>query len=490
MKKYLITGLLAALYTIVFAQKPGWHQKDLAKDSLMGISSERAYSDLLKHKKSKTVIVGIVDVGVDTLQEDLKEVLWTDRKTKVHGWNYIGAETGREDVTNLARDKKALYDSLAYITVPEQYRKGYQTYRKVIPQLEHKRADMQALIDELESIKITADHIAKSIGKANPVIADFKAYKPQNTNEEQLIERIIRRLKLYSDWNSYYNDEIIHIIALAKFHLEHGLNTEDNKPDTATGDYNISPDKLGPVKDPNIGGAYHGTHVAGIIGAIRNNGIGMDGIADNVQIMMLKANGTIRELRDKYLAMAIRYAVDHGAKVINMSFGKPYTWDKKAVDDAVKYAMKKDVLLIHAAGNAGENLDTEEHYPNPVYADKSGRANAWIEVGASGPKDDKNLAAPFSNYGKKDVDMFAPGEAIYSTLPYNQYQSWDGTSMATPVVAGVATLIREYYPRLTAVQVKEIMMKTVVKREILKEKCVSGGVVNAYNALKLAATYK
>jgi subtilisin family serine protease len=417
-------------------------------------------------------------------------VLWIDPKTKAHGWNYIGAETGREDVTNLVADKKTFYDSLAYTNVPEQYRAGYQTYRKVTPQLEHKRADMQALVDEMESIKVKVDAMVIKMGKDKPVIADFKAYKPQNTNEEQLIERIIRRLKLYPDWNSYYASEIAHIIELAKFHLNHGLNIDDQEPDTATGDPDISPDKLGPVKEPNIGGAYHGTHVAGIIGAVRNNGIGMDGIADNVQIMMLKANGTIRELRDKYLAMAIRYAVDHGAKVINMSFGKPYTWDKKAVDDAVKYAMKKDVLLIHAAGNAGQDLDKQEHYPNPIYADKSGKANAWLEVGASGPKDDQSLAAPFSNYGQKDVDVFAPGEAIYSTLPYGQYQSWDGTSMAAPVVTGIATLIREYYPKLTAIQVKEIIMKTVVKREVLKDKCVSGGVVNAYNALKLAATYK
>jgi hypothetical protein len=191
MKRYILTGLFAALYTLSFAQKPGWHQKDLAKDSVMGISSERAYNELIKGKKSKTVIVGIVDVGIDTLQEDLKAVLWKDKKNKAHGWNYIGAETGREDVTNLVADKKAFYDSLAYTTVPEQYRAGYQTYRKVAPQLEKKRANMQELVDELESIKVTIDQIVKSNGKVNPSITDLKAYKPQNTKEEQLIERII-----------------------------------------------------------------------------------------------------------------------------------------------------------------------------------------------------------------------------------------------------------------------------------------------------------
>jgi subtilisin family serine protease len=200
-------------------------------------------------------------------------------------------------------------------------------------------------------------------------------------------------------------------------------------------------------------------------------------------------NGTIRELRDKSLAKAIRYAADNGAKVINLSFGKPYTWDKKDVDEAVKYAMQKDVLIVHAAGNDGEDLDNTPHFPNPIYLDDQGTANAWIEVGASGGKDDNSLAADFSNYGKRTVDVFAPGVNVYSTIPGNRYISWSGTSMAVPVVAGLAALIREYYPKLTAVQVKEIILKSVVKRDVLKDKCVSGGVVNAYNALKLAATY-
>jgi subtilisin family serine protease len=149
--------------------------------------------------------------------------------------------------------------------------------------------------------------------------------------------------------------------------------------------------------------------------------------------------------------------------------------------------MKNDVLLVHAAGNASENLDTKDHFPNPVYADKSDTAKAWIEVGAS---DAKGKAANFSNYGKKDVDIFAPGVAIYSTLPFNQFRSWDGTSMAAPVVAGLACLIREYYPTLTAIQVKDIILRSAQKSSLLADKCVSGGVANAYNALKLAASYK
>jgi cell wall-associated protease len=204
--------------------------------------------------------------------------------------------------------------------------------------------------------------------------------------------------------------------------------------------------------------------------------------------------------RDKDVANAIRFAADHGCKVVNMSFGKAYSPDKKLVDEAVKYAISKDVLLIHAAGNDAMNLDKEKNFPTRVYADSSGIADAWIEVGASGWLDDSTLVAPFSNYGKNSVDVFAPGVNIYSCIPGSKYTTESGTSMATPVVVGIAALIREYYPKLSALQVKQIIMNSVVKptQDILmtdygkkrmipfSEICVSGGIVNLYNALLLA----
>ena len=205
----------------------------------------------------------------------------------------------------------------------------------------------------------------------------------------------------------------------------------------------------------------------------------------------------------RMFANAIRFATDHGAKVINMSFGKAYSPDKKVVDEAVKYAVSKDVLLVHAAGNDGKNLDKETNFPNRVYADSSGVAAAWLEVGASGWRNDSSLVAFFSNFGKTSVDVFAPGMRIHSTIPFSKYIDEDGTSMAAPVVTGLAALIREYYPKLSAVQVKEIIMQSVEKptqRVSIKdngqnvsvpfsEVCISGGIVNAYKALKLAERY-
>jgi cell wall-associated protease len=229
----------------------------------------------------------------------------------------------------------------------------------------------------------------------------------------------------------------------------------------------------------------------------------MNGIANNVKIMTVRAVPDGDE-RDKDVANGIIYAVDNGASIINMSFGKLYSWDKKAVDKALKYARKHDVLLVHAAGNNSDNNDMINHYPVEKYEKKSffgpERADNWIEVGALSYKQGADFAAVFSNYGQKEVDIFAPGVAIYSTIPDDGYASFQGTSMASPVVAGVAAVVRSYFPDLSAKEVKEVLMSsaTPIKENVLvpgtKDKMVpfkilsvSGGVVNLYNALMKAA---
>jgi subtilisin family serine protease len=255
--------------------------------------------------------------------------------------------------------------------------------------------------------------------------------------------------------------------------------------------------------------ALHGTHVAGIVAASRNNGIGMDGVANNVQIMSVRTvpNG---DERDKDVANAIRYAVDNGAKIINMSFGKGYSWDKEVVDKAVKYAEKNDVLLVHAAGNSSQNNDLTDNFPNDGY-DRKGffkflkkkKADNWLEIGALSYNTNDELAAPFSNYGVDEVDLFAPGMAIYATVPDDQYRNLQGTSMAAPVVAGVAALLRSYFPTLSAEDVIDILMTTTtqIDQEVYipgdKENKVpfstlskSGGTVNAYKAFLKAMQVK
>jgi subtilisin family serine protease len=247
---------------------------------------------------------------------------------------------------------------------------------------------------------------------------------------------------------------------------------------------------------------FHGTHCSGIIGAARGNNLGVEGIADNVSIMMVRAVPDGDE-HDKDIANAIYYAVNNGAKIISMSFGKDFSPQKKWVDDAFKYAEKKGVLLVHAAGNDSKNIDIEDNFPTPIFEDGSGKAANVITVGASGDLKNGGLTASFSNFGKSEVDVFAPGVSIYSTIPGgNTYGNASGTSMACPVVAGIAALVLEYFPTLNAKQLKYVIEKSAIVTDDmvkipgtsdkvkLSEISKTGGFANAFEALKLAETIK
>jgi len=267
-----------------------------------------------------------------------------------------------------------------------------------------------------------------------------------------------------------------------------GDNPDDIK-DVKYGDNNV----MGPDKEEIL----HGTHVAGIVAQVRNNNIGGDGIANNVQILTVRAVPDGDEY-DKDIALGIRYAVDNGAKVINGSFGKSFSPHKQWVYDAIKYAESKDVLIVHAAGNDAKDIDTENNYPNDSDDKKTEFADNMITIGALNYEYGTNVVADFSNYGKLNVDVFAPGVKIYASTPNNTYQFLQGTSMASPNAAGVAALIRSYYPNLKAAQVKNIIMTsgTSIGIDVLvgddgekmpfSKTCVSGKIINAYNALQMA----
>ncbi|MCY1523814.1 type VII secretion-associated serine protease mycosin [compost metagenome] len=308
-------------------------------------------------------------------------------------------------------------------------------------------------------------------------------------------------LKEY-EFKRFYEEQIVEGIKYYGNQINYNYNIDYNPRDIVGDDPDNSKEQFYGNSDVKGPDALHGSHVAGIIGADRTNTLGIKGVADHVQIMAVR-NTPNGDERDKDVANAIRYAADNGARVINMSFGKAFSWDKAIVDEAVKYAVSKDVLIVQAAGNENKDIDTENNFPSRKYLDGTVAAG-YITVGASGYLNDETLKASFSNFGKVNVDVFAPGVAINSTVPGNKYKEEDGTSMAAPVVAGLATLIRSYYPKLSAIQVKDIILRSVVKVDhpvtYLKdadkvsipfsELCVSGGIVNAYEALKLAANYK
>jgi len=459
--------------------KPNWQNLDLEKDGVFGTSTEKAYEQLLKDKAATDVVVAVIDSGIDTTQLDLKPVLWTDPSVGSHGRNFIGPETGKEDfIPMLARTA------------------GSHNYGIIKDDYHLHVTRLQIFIDQLKESQQVLNQIAKNIGKEKLSFKDLKQYRPRNDAEENVLSLVLGRMSFYPNFEKLRQAEVDQLIDLGTFHLANGLNnTIASAADTLAVtrspggvDANIGMDPLGLVLDPNVAPA-HGTFVAAIIAAVRNNDVGIDGVSNHTRILMLKLSNNIREMRNADLALAIRYAVDHGARIINMSFGKRFSFHREVVDEAVKYAMDKDVLIVHSAGNDGMNTDSNDFFPSPKYRD-GGVAPAWLTVGASGFRDDTTLPATFSNYGRNSVDVYAPGVEITSIVPHSGLKTWDGTSEAAPVVTGIAALIRSYYPQLTAIQVKNILLQSVVRRKSLDGKCRSGGVVNAYNALKLAATYK
>jgi subtilisin family serine protease len=523
--------LLAVLLPMMGAaqntpEKPpaNWQNLDLVTDGVFGISTEKAYT-LLKGKKATPVVVAVIDGGVDTNHEDLKAVMWRNPKEiagngkdddhnghidDINGWNFIGSAKGNVqydnlEVTRLVRKYKPKYESVLPSTPlsPEE-RKEFAFYRKV--NTDYVNAYDRAKNGQMSygMIKKYMDQIVAAIGKQAPGIADFEAYSTKDEMEERVMKIIRAELKKNPDFKEFA-EQIDEGAKYFNHQIEYHLNLDYDPRDIVGDQYET--DKTGKNYGNNdVAGpdALHGSHVAGIIGAVRDNNLGIKGVSNAVQIMSVRAVPDGDE-RDKDVANAIRYAAENGARVINMSFGKGYSTDKGVVDSAVRFALSKDVLLVHAAGNDSENNDLKKNFPNRNYGDTSGVTmgtfGAWIEVGASGWKDDDSLVAEFSNYGQKSVDVFAPGVKINSTVPGSAYKDENGTSMASPVVAGLAALIRAYYPALSAQQVKDIILKTVTKvnhkvkladgsKVDFSQVCYSGGIVNAYAALQLAAQTK
>lgn len=505
------------------AMPKDWHLLDHSTTGFNGISLQQAY-DFIKSKnlKSNKVIVAVIDSGIDTLHEDLKPVMWVNKKEipgngidddkngyvdDIHGWNFLGGKDGRnvkEDSYEAARVYHKLKSkwegkSVDVSKLSKSDKAEYETFiraeQKIMGDADpEETAFLQAMLPKL---KEGDSVIRKDLGKEEYTAKDLEGYTSENPLASTTSMMLVNIAKM-NDGMDIKNTDI-----LGQFESEIRKIESASKPPK---DYRkeIVGDDPTNINDIGYGNndimaetSFHGTHVSGIIGAARNNGLGMDGIAGNVEIMTLRAVPDGDE-HDKDIALAIRYAVDNGAKVINMSFGKDFSPEKHWVDDAFRYAEKKGVLLIHAAGNDAKNIDSAHNYPNPVFVD-GGRASNVITVGASGDAKNGGHTARFSNYGKEEVDVFAPGVGIYSTIPGGTtYGNASGTSMAGPVVAGIAALILEYFPKFTPQQVKYIIEQSVtpatekVKKPgtddlvDLKELSRTGGYVNAHKAMVMA----
>ncbi|MGJ1406937.1 S8 family serine peptidase [Sphingobacterium siyangense] len=533
LKQSLYLIALGALPLISFGQSDtipaNWFNLDYKTDGVMGISTEKTYKTLLKGRKSTPVIVGVLDGGVDVYHEDLKDVVWINVKDSLangidndgngyindkYGWNFIGNADGKDvqfDNLELTRQLRVLDKKFANITAAtelnETDRKAFASYQKMLAKYKNKLEEAKMGQFSYDALKRNIYAVVREIGKKPEDITQEDIDNFKATTNTQRIALAYAKDEINNGGFAKFFDDITEGAKYFNNQVDYHLNKAyDSRPIVGDNYEDASERYYGnaDVKGPD---ALHGSHVAGIIGAKRNNNVGINGVADNVKILTVRLVPDGDE-RDKDVANAIRYAADNGAKVLNMSFGKSYAYNKQAVDDAIKYAESKDVLMVHAAGNDSEDNDIEPNFPMKYYTDvkgdTTGIANAWITVGATGLYLDNELLADFSNYGKKTVDVFAPGVHINSTVPDSKYKEEQGTSMAAPVVAGLAAMIRSYYPNLSAVETKQIIMESVEKpNQLVQVKVgedasktvrladisVTGGIVNAYNAIIKAEEY-
>ena len=481
-----------------------WHNRDPKKDMVLGTSVDRVYQELLKNRTpKKTVIVAIIDSGVDIEHEDLKNKIWTNENEipdngidddhngyidDIHGWNFIGNKSG----------ENVVYENFEYTRIYKlgkgnYYQKAKQLYEAEI----NKRSKEKRDIAKFEEVYNNAKNVIKNkTGIEVNSLQDLDKISPGDDNAVLDAKRF-----LSSRYEKGFEEKML--IQLKKNnndYLDKFLNT-DYSPRSIVGDdpTNIN-DIIYGNADVKGQRADHGTAVAGVIAAIRDNNLGINGIATDVKIMCIRSTPKGDE-RDKDVALAIKYAVENGANIINMSFGKAMSPEKEFVDQATKLAETKGVLIIHSAGNSGLNIDEEESYPSGQYLDRS-KASNWLTVGASGSINNDAVASRFSNYGQKNVDIFAPGENIISADTTNTYNMNDGTSLSSPVVSGIAALILSYYPDIKPQEMIQILIETSTKIEkkvfqpgLTSEDprkvkfgtlSKSGGIVNAYEAMKRA----
>lgn len=519
-----------ATQNIVTLAKPieGWHllgastamEASANEWKNQGIALHQAYSLLDSTARSpKKVVVAIIDSGSDVDHEDLKDNIWINNDEvvgnmldddangyvdDVFGWNFIGGQDSSHvnyDTYELTRlyvkglELFSVFDTLT--NIPDSLTDEYLQFKDIEEEFEAERSSLESELIQIKQLQQNIESILFFLGETSLDSVEVNNYLSDEIEPSMQMQEAIGFVALLQD--NGINEELIEgYIEQIGVQLEYGYNISFDPRSIVGDDYEDLDNRFygnSDVKGPDYD---HGTHVAGIIAANRDNNIGAIGITQ-VELMIIRAvpNG---DERDKDVANAIRYAVDNGADVINMSFGKSYSPELFYVQQAIEYAAQNEVLMVHAAGNDGANIDSVANYPSPIISDGSS-SPYLITVGASGWQGVNELAASFSNYGASTVDLFAPGVDIYSTIPNQEYELSNGTSMAAPVVSGVFALLMQYFPEYSPLEIKEIIVSSVVKTDeqimlpgqSLEAQYVPfdslskhGGIVNAYRAVREA----
>lgn len=537
-KRSLLVAIACLPGLVLSAQSKApenWFNLDPVADKVNGTGGDAAIKMMkAKGKKSQTVIVAVLDSGVEIDHDDLKDVIWTNPGEipgnnkdddnngyvdDIHGWNFLAGPGGNvhHETLELTREYarlRKLYEKSDGKNLSGAAADEYKYWLKVKEDFEAQRAQavsgMENATKQLKPIEDAFNVVEKSLGSKAFTAENVAAI---NTGSDEELKKSVEMIKMVMNQGLTSRKDLEDAKKEASEYfynqVEYQLNPDYNARKVVGDDPNDLTNRFYGTNEYEGPDAFHGTHVSGIIAANRNNNTGIRGVADNVKIMTVRCVPDGDE-RDKDVANAIYYAVDNGASVINMSFGKSYSPQKWYVDQAMRYAAEHDVILVHAAGNDASNNDTDGNFPNDMLQKpvkkglfgKEKKVSTWMEIGALSWKSGEKRVAGFSNYGKKNVDLFSPGVQLQSTIPDNKYGPASGTSMACPAAAGVAALIRSYYPELSALQVKHIMEASVNKQdgEVNKpgttekvkftELCVSGGTVSATNAVTMAEKTK
>lgn len=515
MMKLFLAALTLTAYT-AGAQDYDKKKLNWYNGTKFGMSTDKAYKKYLSDKKGETVVVAVIDSGVDIEHEDLQGSIWVNEDEipgngidddnngyidDVHGWSFLGNPDGENveheqlEMTRMYARYQKQFEGKTEADIKDDEKEDWAMYQEVKEKVDAGKKDAEKTMgfigDMYEKAKVADANIKKALGKDDYTAKDLKKLAK---NEEVSADAALMTQLMANGLNMAKLEKYSHHFQGS---LDYHYNTEYDARKIVgdnPADFN---DKVYGSNDVEGPDAMHGTHCSGIICATRGNGLGNDGVADNVKIMSLRAVPDGDE-RDKDIALAIRYAVDNGAVICSMSFGKAYSPYQEEVIEAIRYAESKGVLLVHAAGNSGMDIGENSNYPAPTYPSMSAEFTNWIEVGAS-TRYKKKLAASFSNYSEKHVDIYAPGLEIYSTVPQSEYLETQGTSMACPMVSGVAALLKSYYPSLTMFEIRDIIlasgqdvseMQTPLpgdkKLVPFKALCETGKIANVYNAVEMA----
>ena len=533
MKKIILSGLLLAGTLGIYAQENKdlmtWYHKDFATTQVYGVNTQGAYHFLeSKGLKPKTIVVGVLDSGVEVDHPGLMTNMWKNPNEipnngidddnngyvdDIHGWNFIGGKEGDVDgdtleVTRIVKKYKPIFEGENSTTnKANQARMAdeFKMYMEAKSVFENKSFSARQQYGGIKPVLDAIPTMIKLLDGRNFTSELVNALKP-STQEEMMAVRVMRSMAMDSslqgkspeEFKSAIDEEIGQIgkYFAAQVNMHYNL---DFDPRSIVGDnYEDYTERFYGNNNYEGPDAEHGTHVAGIIAGVAQGDNPQYGVAHKVAKIMSVRTVPDGDERDKDVANAIRYAVDNGAKILNMSFGKAFSPGKEHVWDAYQYAERKGVLLVHAAGNDNKDIEKNANFPTGFYkpSDAKPFVSNLITVGAS-TKDSEMLRAGFSNYNAKMVDVFAPGNEIYSPVPDGKYKYLQGTSMAAPVVAGAAAVLLAYMPNLTPAQIIESLVNTVNKSSVnahIKEDASltfehisrAGGVIDVKKAAEYA----